>query len=126
MAFQESNRTSAAVMMAAFTVSLLCLYVSAYARVTAEGFDLGRVKEQLRAASVVHEALQAQVSQLTLPAAVGERASALGMEKVSPDSITLLASDGSSVAAPSGGNGDAATKTSELPIVTGPVSTPAQ
>ena len=89
-ALNERDRAPGAVLVAAFTVSLLCLYVSAYARVTAEGFELSRLQTGLRRAEIAHETLQAEVSRLSLPSTVRLRAAALEMESNTPDSTVLV------------------------------------
>lgn len=70
---------SAAVLFASFGVSLLCLYVSAYARVTQEGNDLVRLRRELSAAQQEGRDLEAGIDALRHPATVNARAKALGM-----------------------------------------------
>lgn len=81
---------SAAVLLASFAVSLLCLYVSAYARVTAEGNGLVRLKRELNAAEQEGHDLEAQIDALRHPAMVNARAKALGMEPAPTEAQQFL------------------------------------
>lgn len=99
-ALHENSRTPGAVLVAAFTVSLLCLYVSAYARVTAEGFELSRLKADVKKAEIQHEMLMAEESRLKLPETVGQRALALGMEKTPVQSVIVTDTGASNVTPP--------------------------
>src|SRR5262249_55738126 len=62
-----------------FIVSLLCLYVSAYARVTAEGFELARLTRKVEAAAKKEQALQAAIFESTAPETIARKAQAMGL-----------------------------------------------
>lgn len=88
-------RETAAVLIASFAVTLLCLYVAAYARVTAEGFDANRLAKRLRASQNVEKQLEAEISRLKLPETVQKRATEMGMVPMPPGSTQFLNADGS-------------------------------
>jgi hypothetical protein len=73
-----------AVLLTTFLVSLLCIYVGAYARVTADGFVLSELRRELRRERQEGDILRAEVTALRLPSAVEKRALALGMIPAAP------------------------------------------
>lgn len=81
---------TAAVLAGTFLVSLLCIYVDAYARVTTAGFQLSVLRRDLRRAKQEEDTLRAQIGQLTLPNAVARRARELGMELTTPEMAVVL------------------------------------
>lgn len=81
---------TASVLVATFVVSLLCFYVAAYARVTAEGFELSRLKRQMRASVASEDALRAEISRLTLPGAVARRAATLKLIPGTPQALKVV------------------------------------
>jgi cell division protein FtsB len=88
--FAWRSRETAAVIAASFLVSLLCLYVAAYARVTAEGFEISELRKEIRASEKEAEALRAEISRLMLPETVRERAVQAGMVVGTPGSLNLV------------------------------------
>lgn len=81
---------AAAVVVASFCVSLACFYVAAYARVTAEGFEAARVRAAMKQAAFDKEALQADISRLTLPATVQARAAQMGMVRATSQTVRMV------------------------------------
>lgn len=79
-----------AIMVASFVVSLACLYVNAYARVTAEGFEAARLGRQVVAAEEERLALTAQISNLNRPEVVEEAARRLGLVPSEPKTLRLI------------------------------------
>jgi cell division protein FtsL len=98
-AIQENSRVPGAVLLATFTVTILCLYLCAYASVTAEGFELSRLRSLNKQADLQRDTLQAEISRLSLPQTVAQRAKELGMEPGTPQTLTIV-SDKSAGAAP--------------------------
>lgn len=82
-----------AVLLGTFIVSLLCCYVYAYARVTAAGFEQSRLLRDMQKAKQEEEALKAEVSRLSLPGAVGQRAQSLGMAPAPSGAALVLAAN---------------------------------
>ena len=76
-----------AVLVGTFLVSLLCIYVDAYARVTTAGFQLSLLRRDLQQAKQEEDALRAEIGLLTLPNAVARRAKELGMEPSTPEML---------------------------------------
>ncbi|MBC8103016.1 MAG: hypothetical protein H7Z41_10565 [Cytophagales bacterium] len=95
-AIHENSRVPGAVLAATFTVTILCLYVSAYARVTGEGFERSRLRSQLKQANLQRDTLQAEISRLSLPRTVAQRAAELQMEPGTPETLTILSGASSS------------------------------
>jgi len=89
-----------AVAAAALLVALLCVYVYAYARVTAAGFELSRLSRTLRQAEQEEETLRAEISRLSLPSAVEQRAQILGMTPAPAGAAQLLSAAPDRRAAP--------------------------
>jgi hypothetical protein len=89
-AIHENTRIPGAVLLATFTVTILCLYLSAYASVTAEGFELSRLRAMNKQADRERDVLQAEISRLSLPQTVAQRAAALQMEQADPGTITVI------------------------------------
>lgn len=79
----------AATLFASFAVSLLCFYVTAYARVNAEGQQLSRLRQDLKVAERREIELKGEISryQLSAPA----RAQAMNMVPAPPDMVEVLA-----------------------------------
>ncbi len=98
-AIHENSRVPGAVLLAAFTVTILLLYLCAYASVTADGFELSRLRIMNRDADLQRDTLQAEISRLSLPKTVAERAAALQMEQGTTGSV-ILVSDGADKAVP--------------------------
>ena len=98
-AIHENSRVPGAVLLAAFTVTILLLYLCAYAGVTADGFELSRLRVMNRDADLQRDTLQAEISRLSLPKTVAERAAALQMEQGTTGSV-ILVSDGAGKTAP--------------------------
>jgi hypothetical protein len=80
-----------AVLTASFLVSLLLLYVAAYARVTAEGFEAATLTRKLRAADKEQEALKVRIGELRTPEEVAKRAQVMGMVPRRPENVSLVA-----------------------------------
>ena len=99
-ALQEKNSVLGAVVAATFTVTLCCLYLFAYASVTAEGFELSRLRQKNKEASLKRDTLQAEISRLSLPQTVAQRAAMLGMVKGTPDTLIVVPDKDSSTATP--------------------------
>ena len=81
---------TAAVLVGTFLVSLLCCYVYAYARVTAAGIELSSVRRDLQKARQEEDALRAEISRLSLPAALEHRAQGIGMVPAPPQAAKVL------------------------------------
>jgi cell division protein FtsL len=79
-----------AVLAASFSVSLLLLYVAAYARVTSEGFEAATLSRKLRAAEKEQDALKVRIGELKTPEQVARRAQAMGMVPGTPESVNLI------------------------------------
>lgn len=88
------RRQALALVVASFSVTLLCLYVSAYARVTAEGFDASRLTRQLNASIKEEEGLRANRDRLKLPDTVRQRAEELGMVRGNATTLYFLTGEG--------------------------------
>ena len=94
---------TASVLVGTFLVSLLCIYVDAYARVTTAGFQLSQLRRELRRAKQEEDFLRAELGNLRMPNAVARRAQELGMEMVTPEmAVVLSAEDQRKVTAPRG------------------------
>ena len=83
----------AATLCASFAVSLLCLYVTAYARVNAERLQLARLRQELKLAERREILLKGAISQYHLSATA--RAQAMGMVPAPPEAVQVLTEDGS-------------------------------
>lgn len=79
-----------ALLIASFLVTLLCLYVSAYAGVNADRHALSKMKEQMREVEREQRLLNAKVAMLTQPNIILERARALGLVPAPPEAQHLL------------------------------------
>jgi cell division protein FtsL len=79
-----------AVLAASFSVSLLLLYVAAYARVTAEGFEAAALSRKLRAAEKEQDALKVRIGELRTPEQVAKRAQSIGMVPGTPENVNLV------------------------------------
>jgi hypothetical protein len=88
------KRQTALLVGASFAVTLLCLYVSAYARVTAEGFETSRLTRQLNAAVKEEEGLRASRDRLKLPETVRQRAEGLNMVRGNATTLYFLTGEG--------------------------------
>lgn len=99
---------TAAVLAASFFVSLAAFYVSAYARVTAQGVEEARLTRDIRAAKQQEEALHARISELTLGDKVQARALQMDMEPNSTPTTELLLPQGPTAAIASVSIGDTA------------------
>jgi cell division protein FtsL len=95
-AIHENTRVPGAVLVATFTVTILCLYLSAYATVTAEGFELSRLRAMNKKADLQRDTLQAEISRLSLPQTVAQRAAALQMVPGTPQTLTIVSGESSS------------------------------
>ena len=98
-AIHENSRVPGAVLLATFTVTILLLYLCAYASVTADGFELSRLRTMNKDADLKRDTLQAEISRLSLPKTVAERAAALQMVPGDSQSV-IMVSDGAMKAAP--------------------------
>ncbi len=81
---------TAAVLVGTFLVSMLCIYVYAYARVTTAGFHLSLLRRDLQRAKQEEDVLRAEIGRLSLPNAVARRAKELGMELTTPEMAVVL------------------------------------
>ncbi len=81
---------TAAVLVGTVLVSLLCVYVYAYARVAAAGFEASRMRRALAGARQEEQNLRARISTLSLPGTVASRAKSLGMEMAPPEATQVL------------------------------------
>ncbi len=86
-----------AVMVAAVAAGLLCFQVSLWARVTAEDFELSRIKREMQNAKAQEDGLRAEISNLVLPGPVAERAHKLNLTDApganEPDAQVLAPTD---------------------------------
>ena len=89
-ALQNNSRVPGAVLLAAFTVTILLLYLCAYAGVTADGFELSRLRKMNKDADLQRDTLQAEISRLSLPKTVAERAAALQMLPGDSQSVIMV------------------------------------
>ncbi len=78
----------AAVVCASFGVSLLCLYVTAYARVNADRLELSRLRQETKAAQRQTIALTGEISRYRLSAP--GRAQAMGLMQAPPEAVEVL------------------------------------
>ena len=78
----------AAVVCASFAVTILCCYVSAYAKVNADRLELSRLRQDLKAAKKQETALNGEISRHHLSAPA--RASAMGLMPAPPDVLQVL------------------------------------
>ena len=99
-AIQENSRVPGAVLVATFAVTIICLYLSAYATVTAEGFELARLRTNNKAENLRHDTLQAEISRLSLPQTVAERAKLLGMEQGTQKTVIIVSEKSSAAETP--------------------------
>lgn len=81
---------TAAVLVGTFLVTLLSIYVSAYARVTQAGFQLSSLRRQMLKAEQEEQVLTAEVSRLKLRGTVGQHAEAIGMTLLTPGAAQVL------------------------------------
>lgn len=95
------NPMLAAVVVASFAVSLLCLYVAAYARVNANRLELARLRQDLKMAQRKEFILRGEISRCSL--SVTPRAESLGLRKDATQSVTLLDPDAGALAPGAGG-----------------------
>ena len=78
----------AAVVCASFLVTILCCYVSAYARVNADRLELSRLRQDLKAAKKQEITLNGEISRYHLSAPI--RAQAMGLMPAPPDVVKVL------------------------------------
>lgn len=81
---------TAAVLVGTLLVGMLCVYVYAYARVAAAGFEVSRLKRALRRAELDEQRLSAQKSSLQLLPTVAARAKSLGLEPAPAGSTEVI------------------------------------
>jgi hypothetical protein len=79
-----------AVVTTFFVATLLCLYLMAYARVTADSYAVNRLEKRLRLAEAEGRALEAKISQYHLPDVIRKRAEAVGMVPADANHIQIL------------------------------------
>jgi len=94
---------TAAVLVGTILVSLLCVYVYAYARVTAAGFAASRLRRDLTLARQEEQDLRARISGLSLPGTVANRAKKLGMQMAASTATQMLPATEASIASMRGG-----------------------
>jgi len=85
------NPMLVAVLMASFCVSLVCFYITAYARVNAQRLELSSLRQDLKMAERHEESLKAEIS--TNGLSVRQRATAMGMVQAPPESVEVLTTD---------------------------------
>ncbi|MBC8143244.1 MAG: hypothetical protein H7Y38_17600 [Armatimonadetes bacterium] len=78
----------AAVVCASFGVSLLCLYVTAYARVNADRLELSRLRQETKLAQKREVALNGEISRFHLSAP--GRAQTMGLMPAPPEAVEVL------------------------------------
>ncbi|MBC7808099.1 MAG: hypothetical protein H7145_18370 [Akkermansiaceae bacterium] len=78
----------AATLSASFAVSLLCFYVTAYARVNAEGQQLSRLRQDLKIAERREIELKGEISRYQLSAPT--RAQAMNLIPAPPEMVEVL------------------------------------
>ena len=88
--FGWKSPEAAAVLVASFVVSLACFYVAAYAKVASEGIESARIQFEIKEAAREKEALEAEISRITLPKAVQARAVQMDMVKTPPQTVRLV------------------------------------
>ena len=81
---------TAAVLASSIMVSLLCVYVYAYAKVTTVNYQLVSLRRELKKAQQDEAVLNAEISRLSLRTSVGDRARALGMELAGPEATQVI------------------------------------
>jgi len=81
---------TAAILLGAFVVTVLCIYVYAYALVTISGFEQSRCKREIKTEIQQEEALRAEVSRLSLLPTVEQRARGMGMVLNAPQMAEVL------------------------------------
>ena len=92
-----------AVLVGTFLVSLLCVYVDAYARVTTAGFQLSVLRRDLQRAKQEEDVLRAEIGTLRMPNAIARRAQELGMELTTAEmAVVLPVEDRRKIMAPRG------------------------
>ncbi|MDX1933578.1 MAG: hypothetical protein SFU56_13300 [Capsulimonadales bacterium] len=96
------GREMLAVLLASFIVSLLCCYVAAYARVTAEGFAIKRLHREIAEAEKRGNALQASISEHQSLERIAELARKMGLVPQTPGTVRMLATDDSNTGADAG------------------------
>jgi hypothetical protein len=82
----------AATLFASFAVSLLCFYVTAYARVNAEGQQLSRLRQDLKVAERREIELKGEISRYQLSAP--RRAQAMNLIPAPPEMVEVLSDEG--------------------------------
>lgn len=87
-----------ATLFASFAVSLLCLYVTAYAQVSAEARNLSHLRQDLKSAERREIELKGEISRLTLSAQ--SRAQAIGLVPAPPETVQVLSEEQPSGSAP--------------------------
>lgn len=78
----------AATLVASFAVSLFCFYVTAYARVNAEGQQLSRLRQELKTAQRREIALNGEISRFQLSAP--RRAREMNLIPAPPEMVEVL------------------------------------
>ncbi|MBC8138597.1 MAG: hypothetical protein H8F28_22180 [Fibrella sp.] len=81
----------AATLFASFAVSLLCFYVTAYARVNADGQQLSRLRQDLKIAERREIELKGEISRYQLSAP--KRAQAMNLIPVPPEMVEVLTAE---------------------------------
>ncbi|GAB4453628.1 MAG: hypothetical protein OHK0029_06850 [Armatimonadaceae bacterium] len=84
------KRELGAVALISFAVTLLCLYIGAYARVTADGYAASRLTRDIRLAEAKGKELETQISTLHLPESIDKVAAELQMERTPPKAVQFL------------------------------------
>jgi hypothetical protein len=104
---------TAAVLIGMVLVSLLCVYVYAYARVMAAGLEASRLQRDLVKAQQEEQDLRAKISVLSLPGTVERRAKSLGLEMAPPEAMQVLSTSEAAAAAPGRGSREPAPTNAE-------------
>ena len=79
-----------AVLVASFCVSLLCFYVAAYAQMTSDTVKAATLETKAQEADEEGQRLQAELSDLTLPGKVEQRAKELKLVPATPLAMTMV------------------------------------
>ncbi|GEM_PF-5028315 len=87
---RDNNPMLVACLVASFTVTLLCLYVSAYAKVNNDRRELTSIRREMRELEVQQRLLSAEVARLKQPNTILQRASALKLVPAPPEAQHLL------------------------------------
>ena len=90
-----------AVLVASFCVSLLCFYVSAYARVTADTVNAARFKASAEEAEEKGDKLQAELAKLSSPTTVEQTAKSLRFVPGAPPLMPMISPSPAATPAPS-------------------------